>query len=132
MSDLVARLSVGDHPVVVGGFRPSVEDFKNRVTDMGYAFVKFTDTVGGTDLGFAVDHAATRLEGADFDEASGMAHVEGVLTLDGTAVTVVADIELSTMAGTGHLVPAVDAFPPAEASEKGKKSEVRLAKQSAS
>jgi hypothetical protein len=35
MDDLVQRLSQSDHRVVVGGPKPSLEEFQQRVTEMG-------------------------------------------------------------------------------------------------
>jgi hypothetical protein len=104
MDDLVQRLATGDHPVAVGGPQPSLEEFKNRIGEMGYVFIKFTGTRGGTDLGVRVDKEATDLSKADFDQATGTVHVEGTLTLNYVPVRCVADVDLSTLNGTGHLV----------------------------
>jgi len=111
MDDLVERLSQGDHPVTVGGPKPSLEEFRNRVEDMGYAFVKFTSTRGGTDLGVRVDKSATDLSRAHFDQGTGVAHVEGTLTLNYVKVRCVADIQLETLNGTGHLVVLEEVHP---------------------
>lgn len=104
MDELVQRLSVGDHPVTVGGPQPSLEEFQKRVEDMGYVFIKFTDTRGGTDLGVRVDKAASNLAHADFEQRAGVAHVEGTLTLNYVKVRCIADIDLATLNGTGHLM----------------------------
>lgn len=104
MNELVQRLSEGEHPVTVGGPQPSLEEFKKRVTDMKYVFIKFTGTRGGTDLGVRVDSDSTNLSQANFEQGSGTAHVEGTLTLNYVKVRCVADIDLSTLDGTGHLV----------------------------
>jgi hypothetical protein len=104
MDELVQRLSEGDHPVTLGGPQPSLQEFKQRVEETGYVFIKFTGTRGGTDLGVSVDKAASDLSGADFAQAAGTAHVEGTLTLNGVKVRCVADIDLATSNGTGHLV----------------------------
>lgn len=104
MDELVERLSQGDHPVTVGGPMPSLEEFRKRVEDMGYVFIKFTGTRGGTDLGVRVDKSATNLSQASFDQATGVAHVEGTLILNYIKVRCVADIDLETLNGTGHLV----------------------------
>jgi hypothetical protein len=104
MNDLVKHLTTGDHPVVVGGSQPTLEDLQRRATDMGYVFVKFTDTRGGTDLGVRVDRDATDLSKANWEAGTGVIHVEGTLTLDYVPVRCVADIDLATLSGTGHLV----------------------------
>lgn len=109
MDELVQRLSEGEHPVTVGGSQPSLEDFKKRVTDMKYVFIKFTDTRGGTDLGVRVDTSKTDLSQSDFAQATGTVHIEGSLTLNYVKVRCIADIHLSTLAGTGHLVALEEA-----------------------
>ncbi len=104
MNDLVQRLSQGDHPVTVGGPQPSLEELRKRIEEMGYVFIKFTATQGGTDLGVRVDATQTVYNQADFAQGSGSVHVEGTLTLNYVKVRCVADIDLSTLNGTGHLV----------------------------
>lgn len=111
MDELVQRLAAGDHPVTVGGPKPSLEEFQQRVEDMGYVFIKFTDTRGGTDLGVRVDKSATDLSQAHFDQRTGIVHVEGTLTLNYVKVRCIADIDLETLNGTGHLV-ALEAVHP--------------------
>jgi hypothetical protein len=104
VNELVAHLAQGDHPVTLGGPKPSVEELQKRIGEIGYVFIKFTDTRGGTDLGVHVDKAATDLRHADFERATGTVHVEGTLTLNYVPVRCVADIDLATRNGTGHLV----------------------------
>jgi hypothetical protein len=111
MDELVQRLSQGDHPVAVGGPRPTLEEFEKRIKEMGYVFIKFTATQGGTDLGVRVDKDATNLSQANFAEATGTAHVEGTLTLNYVKVRCIADIDLSTLSGTGHLVVLEEVHP---------------------
>jgi hypothetical protein len=104
MDDLIQRLSEGDHSVTVGGPKPSLAEFRKRIEDMGYVFIKFTGTRGGTDLGIRVDKSATDLSGAHFEQATGVVHVEGTVTLNYVKVRCVADIHLETLNGIGHLV----------------------------
>ena len=66
---------------------------------MGYVFIKFTSTRGGTDLGVRVDKSATDLSQAYFDQATGVAHVEGTLTLNYVQIRCVADIDLTLHPG---------------------------------
>ena len=70
---------------------------------MGYVLVKFTQTRGGTELGFPLDRDATDLSGANFDEGTGTVHVEGHLILNDDPVRCIADIDLATLNGTGRL-----------------------------
>jgi hypothetical protein len=104
MNELVQRLAEGDHPVTVGGPQPSLQELRKRIEEIGYTFIKFTDTRGGTDLGVRVDKAATDVSQADFESSSGTVHIEGTLTLNYVKVRCVADIDLATLNGTGHLV----------------------------
>jgi hypothetical protein len=111
MNELVQRLAEGDHPVVVGGPQPSLGEFRKRVEEMGYVFIKFTDTKGGTDLGVRVDKSAVDTTKANFEQATGTVHVEGTLTLNYVKVRCVADIDLDELKGTGHLVILEEVHP---------------------
>jgi hypothetical protein len=104
MDELVQRLSTGSHPVTVGGAQPSPEELRRRVEEIGIVFIKFTGTRGGTDLGLNADRAACDLNGANFDTGTGMVHVEGTLILNDEPIRCLADIDLATLNGTGHLV----------------------------
>ncbi|SRR6266700_2720498 len=111
MDGLVQRLSEGEHPVTVGGPNPSLENLKKRVEDMGYVFIKFTGTRGGTDLGVRVDKSASDTHQVDFAQGIGTAHIEGTLTLNYVKVRCIADIDLATLNGTGHLVALEEVHP---------------------
>lgn len=103
MNELTQRLSTGQ-PVMVGGSQPSLKDLRWRLEEIGHVFIKFTETRGGTDLGLRLDRDATDLSAADFDQGSGTVHIEGTLILNGDPVRCIADIDLATLNGTGHLV----------------------------
>ena len=101
---LVARLCEGQHPVEAVLYRdPSARALKAAI-DEGYVFVRFTATQGGTELGFRLDRACVDVSRADFENATGCVHLEGELTLDSCRVRSIADIDLETLSGTGHLV----------------------------
>jgi uncharacterized protein YbdZ (MbtH family) len=102
-ASLVDRLCNGDHPVEVG-LRPekTVALFKEAI-DRDFVYIKFTQTKGGTELGFHLDRNASDFSQADFNAGKGKAHVEGNLTLDYVKVKCIADIDLSTLAGKGRL-----------------------------
>jgi hypothetical protein len=104
MDELVARLSAEGQNVVVGGPSPSARELQQRITERGYVFIKFPDSRGGTDLGVRVDEAATDLGKADFTNATGSVHIEGTLTLNYVKVRCVADIDLASLSGNGHVV----------------------------
>ncbi|MBA2283894.1 MAG: MbtH domain protein [Ktedonobacteraceae bacterium] len=111
MNDLVQRLSEGKHPVIVGGPQPSLGEFQKRIEEMGYVFIKFTDTRGGTDLGVRVDRSAVNTSMANFEQGTGTVHIEGTLTLNYVKVRCVADIDLAELKGTGHLVVLEEVHP---------------------
>jgi len=100
---LVDRLCEGDHQVEAG-LRPekTVKLFKEAI-DRNYAHIKFTKTRGGTELGVRLDREACDFSQADFNQRSGTVHVEGNLTLDYVKVRCIADIDLTTLEGKGHL-----------------------------
>jgi uncharacterized protein YbdZ (MbtH family) len=101
---LVDKLCEGEYPVEVR-LQPerTVKVFKEAI-DQDYLHIKFTQTKGGTELGFRLNRDASDLSAADFENGKGTAHVEGSLTLDYVPVKCVADIDLSTLQGKGHLV----------------------------
>jgi hypothetical protein len=105
MSELVQKLSTGNHPVIVS-LRPtrSAAAFKECL-DRGYVLVKFTDTRGGTELGVKLDPDATDLSKADFVDPAGSVSLAGDLTLDYVRVRCSAEIDLATLTGTGRLQP---------------------------
>lgn len=111
MNDLVQRLSVAHQPIVVGGAKPTLEDFKQRIYDFRYVFLTFTQTQGKTELGIRVDSEATDLQQANFESGRGIAHIEGTLTLNFTKVRCIADVDLSTLQGTGHLIALEEVHP---------------------
>ncbi len=103
MNDLVKRLSEGSHPVEVS-LRPerTVKLFREML-DRGHVLIKFTQTKGGTELGFPLDKTRSDLTKADLNAETGKVRVCGELTLDYVPVRVVADIELPSLEGQGHL-----------------------------
>jgi hypothetical protein len=103
--DLVKRLSQGDHSVEVGLRSEKAADAFRQAVDRGYVHIKFTQTRGGTELGVRLDRDATDLSRADFDGVKGVAHLVGDLTLDYVKVKCIADIDLETLSGKGHLEP---------------------------
>lgn len=101
---LVERLSDKEHPLSVrlgssGGVRALTESIHR-----GYVLVKFTDTMGGTELGVKLDQQHSDLGQADFDQGTGSIRIVGDLNLDGVDVRCVAQIDLGTLTGSGRLV----------------------------
>ena len=75
---------------------------KDRITD-GFVFVKFTKTRGGTELGIDLVKDESGFSGADFVKGTGKLHVVGTCELNYNKVKCIADVDLNTRAGVGHL-----------------------------
>ncbi len=104
MSELPYKLAKGEHKVIAGAVRDDpLEDLKAAI-ERDYVHVKFTETKGGTELGFRLDEEHTDLSGGDLEKGTGTIRLAGNLNLDGVDVRCEADLDLSTMEGTGHLV----------------------------
>ena len=103
MNDLVKRLSEGSHPVEVSLRPERTMKLFREMLDREYLLVKFTQTKGGTELGFKLDKSRSDLTQADLTAETGKIRVCGELTLDYVPVRVVADIELPSLEGQGHL-----------------------------
>jgi hypothetical protein len=104
MDDLVKRLSEGEHPVEVV-LRPerNAAALKKWIDDYNVVHIKFTNTRGGTELGVTLDKNESDWKGADFENAIGRIKLAGKLKVNYVPVKCVAEIDLSTLAGTGHL-----------------------------
>ena len=105
MNKLVLRLSKGDHPIEAS-LKPekTVKTFQESI-DRGCVHIKFIDTQGGTDLGVKLDREASNLDEADFEKKEGIVHLVGELTLDYAKVRCIANVNLETLDGKGHLEP---------------------------
>jgi uncharacterized protein YbdZ (MbtH family) len=101
--DLVERLCTGSHKVraVV---RPENSDtaFKDAI-DRGFVQIEFTETQGGTVLGFAVDVEQSDLSQIGDNKRKGQAVIVGMLTLNFQKVRCVATIDLKNLTGEGKL-----------------------------
>ncbi|HEY0753745.1 MAG TPA: hypothetical protein VGD98_07275 [Ktedonobacteraceae bacterium] len=111
MNDLIAQLSTGNHQLVMGGILPSQTELKQRIEEPGYVFLTFTETRGQTNLGIRLDKSATDVSKADFANGTGSVHLEGTLTLDYMHVRCLADLDLATLQGTGHLEVLANVHP---------------------
>ena len=54
-------------------------------------------------MGIRLDRDACEFSKADFENGSGVVHIEGALTLDYVKVRCIADINLKTLEGNGRL-----------------------------
>src|SRR5688572_15387898 len=104
MTDLPTRLSQGNTKVTFRARREDARAELKEAIERKYVHVLFTETQGGTELGFPLDEARSNLSGASWDAGEGSVHLEGELKLDGVRVRCVADIDLSTVEGQGRLV----------------------------
>jgi hypothetical protein len=104
MNELTQRLA-SSQPVVMGGSQASAEELRQRVEELKYVLIKFTETRGGTELGFELDQQTSDWSGADFEQGSGTVHVEGTLILNDDPVRCIADLDVATLKGTGRLCP---------------------------
>ena len=102
MNELVQKLADGDHRIVVARADGSAQELKNMI-DRDYVLVKFTETRGGTELGYRLDKDRSALDSGDFDAATGSVTLAGNLNLNYVDVRCVATVDLSTLEGQGHL-----------------------------
>lgn len=103
MNELVERLANGLHEIAAERSASALE-LREQI-ERKFVLLKFTNTRGGTELGSQLDMEQTQLGGADFEAGTGSVHLVGNLTLNYVKVQLVADIDLTTLKGTGHLVP---------------------------
>jgi len=105
MNGLVQRLSEGGHPIEASLRPEKTATALKESIDRGYVHIKFTNTKGGTDLGVRLDPEASVLNEADFDNQTGKVHLVGNLTLNYEKVRCIADVDIATLNGKGHLEP---------------------------
>jgi hypothetical protein len=108
MNSLVTRLSEGEH-TLEASLRPvqSADNLKECI-ERGFVSVRFLETRGGTELGFNLDRLESDLDKANFDIPEGVVKLVGSLTLDYVKVRCVAEIDLRTLRGRGHLEPILE------------------------
>lgn len=100
---LVQHLATGSHPIEMG-LRPekTVKSLQESI-DRGFVHIHFPQTKGGTELGVKLDRNESDLSLADFESQTGKIRLVGGLTLNYTKVRCVADVDLTTLSGQGHL-----------------------------
>jgi hypothetical protein len=107
MSDLVQRLSF-KQPIeisVTSSVASKAADAFKAAMDRGYVHVRFPQTKGPAELGVRLDAEKTDSSTADFSRPAGTVNLVGRLTLDYVPVVFHGNIDLTTLAGTGHLEP---------------------------
>ncbi|MBN4055430.1 MbtH domain protein [bacterium AH-315-K03] len=103
MNKLIEQLSKKQAIVGGGNFR-GIEAFKEQI-DKDYVFIKFTEPYGDVDLAIHPDKETSDWESADFENATGVVHLEGEIGLNYVKCRLVADVNLDTLKGEGYLVP---------------------------
>lgn len=101
--DLVQRLANGVHPIELGLRPEKTVKALQECLDRGFVHIHFTQTQGGTELGVKLDQSASDLSQANFAEQTGKLHLVGGLTLNYTKVRCIADVDLASLGGQGHL-----------------------------
>jgi len=105
MNDLVKRLSEEEHPVEASLRAEKTAAALKESIDRDYVHIKFTNTQGGTDLGVSLNREACNLSEGNFEQGTGNIRLVGNLTLNYVPVQCIADINLETLEGHGHLEP---------------------------
>ncbi|NIM11012.1 MAG: MbtH domain protein [Candidatus Aminicenantes bacterium] len=104
MNELVERLTK-EQPVETARPEKTAKALKECV-DRDYVHVMFKKT--GTEVGIQLDRRDCKFDDGNFEEAKGTVHLVGGLILNYDKVRCVADIDLTTCEGTGHLEPVDD------------------------
>lgn len=101
-NELVERLSEKIHKISFEDRVKELSQVKERIED-GFVFVKFTETKGGTELGINLVKNECNFDNADFEVGNGILHIVGTCELNYYKVKCIADVNLSTREGNGHL-----------------------------
>ena len=102
MEHLVKRLSI-KQPINFESRTNSLEELKERLMDIKFVFITFTETKGETELGINVDLVSSDIKNADFDKGVGNITIVGTCELDYNKVRCIAEVDLSTKKGLGYL-----------------------------
>lgn len=102
MDSLVERL-LSNQPIEFESRTDTLEELKERLTEIKFVFITFPKTKGGTELGIDVDLDLTDIKNANFDKGAGNIRVIGTCELNYQKVRCIAEVDLSTKKGTGHL-----------------------------
>jgi uncharacterized protein YbdZ (MbtH family) len=100
---LPVRLSRGPQAVELALRPERTMEALVRQLEVGYVHVRFPGTRGGTELGFALDAAATEQIKTQLARGARPVEIAGTLTLDYVPVRCVARVDPDTFAGTGQL-----------------------------
>lgn len=101
--DLVERLANGSHPIELGLRPEKTVEALQACLDRGFVHIHFPQTQGGTELGIKLDQNKSDLGQANFESKTGKIRLVGGLTLNYTKVRCIAEVDLATLSGQGHL-----------------------------
>jgi len=101
--DLVERLCAGSHKVRVVVRPENSEVAFTEALERGFVQIEFTETQGGTVLGFPVDTEQSDLSKVGDKKRNGQVVIVGTLTLNFQKVRCVATIDLKNLMGVGNL-----------------------------
>jgi hypothetical protein len=97
-------LCQGEHPIEAAlRAEKSARNLKASI-DREFVRVRFTETHGGTELGFRLNPQESDWSNANFDAPAGMVKLVGDVVLDYVSVRCIAEIDITTLKGRGHLV----------------------------
>lgn len=104
MNELVQRLSEGKHPITISlSPERSATNLKRCLDEFGFIHIRFTNTRGGTELGVRLDRNESDWSTADFNNGHGSIRLSGYVQLDYVPVKCIAEVDLGTLDGNGHL-----------------------------
>jgi hypothetical protein len=98
MSELVNKLRKGNHAVSL--IRYSSKDELSKAVERGFILAKFTETEGGTEVGFSIDDDKSKIDIEGNPENLTMV---GQFTLDSISVQCEIKINADSLKGTGKL-----------------------------
>lgn len=102
MDALVEKLSNGRHRLATSRYKTATE--LGECLDSGLVLVRFTETRGGgTELAVRLNKDQTQTAHADFTRGVGTVRLVGELSLNYEKVRCIADIDLQSLTGEGHL-----------------------------
>jgi hypothetical protein len=99
----VRKLSEGVHPIEVSLRAERTAKALEQCLAKGYVHIKFTDTIGGSELGVRLNTDSSDFSAADFRRGTGSVKIVGELTLDYIRVRCIAQVELASLQGQGKL-----------------------------
>ena len=101
--DLVHRLAEGDHPVELRlAGDDKLADLKERIR-RGYVQVRFTSTRGGTELSVRLESSSAAEDLNRLEGDGEPVRLVGSLTLDGTKIRTIVDVNLKSFSGVGRI-----------------------------